>query len=197
MPRLRRRTACKQRTIEVSALVYAYFQDDPDYKSHDGDRFALYGLGESREVMWAAVRDEILAEWIAERPGTRPRMWWRLDAPRWADPYNRGTMAEPRRRMGGTGTPVFECLAYSPAFECAVPKQFVAADELEYYAEGGGLQNHDHPGEPVEAYDPKDPPMYESQAAYLKRHGLLEEGEEERVPEGNWTPVPSTDTDSQ
>ena len=32
-----------------------------------------------------------------------------------------------------------------------------------------------------EALDPNDPPVYESEATYLKRHGLLIGGEEERA----------------
>jgi hypothetical protein len=34
---------------------------------------------------WSAVRDDVLADWIAEHPGTRPHGWWLHDAtaPRW------------------------------------------------------------------------------------------------------------------
>ena len=32
------------------------------------------------------------------------------------------------------------------------------------------------------AIDPADPPVFESQAAYLKRHGLFLRGEERRLP---------------
>jgi len=52
---------------------------------HDyfGDAF---GNGDSfdeafaREA-WEQYRDQILAEWITKRPGTRPWAWWEFDAP--------------------------------------------------------------------------------------------------------------------
>ena len=36
--------------------------------------------------------------------------------------------------------------------------------------------------------DPNDPPKFESQAAYLKRHGLLEPGEERRLNPADFEP---------
>lgn len=30
---------------------------------------------------WEANRDELLAEWVATNPGTRPLAWWEFDAP--------------------------------------------------------------------------------------------------------------------
>jgi len=36
------------------------------------------------------------------------------------------------------------------------------------------------------AIDPNDPPTFESQAAYLKRHGLLLAGEERRLRKVDW-----------
>ena len=30
---------------------------------------------------WVEHREAILSAWIADRPGTRPSIWWRLDAP--------------------------------------------------------------------------------------------------------------------
>lgn len=37
--------------------------------------------------------------------------------------------------------------------------------------------------------DPSDPPAIESEASFLKRLGLLEPGEEKRVPRSAWRPV--------
>ncbi|MEW5772478.1 MAG: hypothetical protein AB1916_03040 [Thermodesulfobacteriota bacterium] len=31
--------------------------------------------------MWAAMREEIMASWVRERPGTRPWAWWTFTAP--------------------------------------------------------------------------------------------------------------------
>jgi hypothetical protein len=60
-----------------------------------------------------------------------------------------------RKRMGGTGTPAYLCRAVKPSFACGIPDVWVDVDE-------------------------NDPPTFESQAAYLKRHGLLFAGEEKR-----------------
>ena len=70
--------------------------------------------------VWLELRDELLAAWIAERPGTRPYAWWLFDEPRWR-PEDRPEryrdlgawaaqwLAEPRRRVGGIGTPSTKC----------------------------------------------------------------------------------------
>jgi hypothetical protein len=42
------------------------------------------------------------------------------------------------------------------------------------------------------AIDPNDPPTFESQAAYLKRHGLLLAGEERRLKKADWEPEIAT-----
>jgi hypothetical protein len=36
--------------------------------------------------------------------------------------------------------------------------------------------------------DPNNPPLYEAQAVYLKRHALLEPGEEKRITAAGWLP---------
>jgi hypothetical protein len=71
---------------------------------------------ESAVGIWNAMRDELLAEFIADNPGKRPQMWWERDAPK-----------EPRRRT-------------------------------------------------------------ESQASYLKRHGLFLPGEEKRLKPKDFRP---------
>jgi len=44
------------------------------------DFFDHYTDAELREA-WRSWRGDLLADWIAERPGTRPWAWWRYDAP--------------------------------------------------------------------------------------------------------------------
>ena len=112
-----------------------------------------------------------------------------VDAPRWDDPfedcYFHGTFAEPRQRLGGTGTPDFEALNYVPSFDKGVPTGFVSQWDAEYY---NGRAKDIH-GNPIgtkykeghfkgKAIDPDDPPRYESEAAYLQRLGLLTPAEE-------------------
>jgi hypothetical protein len=128
---------------------------------------------------WRAVREETLAEWIAEFPGSRPFAWWALgDAP------------EPqRRRLGGVGTPKHEGLAYAPAYRFGIPVYWVNAWEEAYY-NGRRRDIHGHPiGTQYteghfagRAIDPEDPPRYEAQAAYLARLGLLSPAERMALP---------------
>jgi hypothetical protein len=65
--------------------------------------------------------------------------------------------ADPRRRTGGTGTT---------------------------YPEERGWTQHYHLGLPTEwaTLDPRDPPCFESQAAYLRRHRLLTPEERTHLP---------------
>jgi len=107
--------------------------------------------------LWDLHRDEFLPEYIKKNPGKRPTPWWQWDAPRWADPhddyYFHGKLPEPRRRIGGSGTPWHDDLSIHPTFRKGIPSYF-------------------RPD-----IDPDDPPVYESQAVYLDRHGLLTSAE--------------------
>jgi len=114
----------------------------------------LYLVGtEGVRDFWREYADEIVAEHIVEYPGTRPRRWWQFDASR------------PRRRVGGTGTPCHECLAYNPRLEYGVPADWIN-----------------------QTIDPRDPPLYESEAAYLKRLRLLLPPERRRLSAGDFEP---------
>ena len=194
MPRPRATAVRKRRSIEVSDREFAYLSDDPDYESREGDQMAMLDLlyptggADKYKRTWDAVRDEILGWWPERHPGTRPRAWWTLEAPRWDDPWDdcwyHGTFAEPRRRLGGTGTPQHCALNYKPEFELGIPDSFIDSGTLAYYAEhgkNGGLENMDHPDEPVGAFDPDNPPQYESQARYLWDRDLLEPEERKAV----------------
>jgi hypothetical protein len=103
----------------------------------------------------------ILTEHIKDTPGTRPALWWRFDAPRqpvgtFPGCYYDGELTEPRKRTGGTGTPTHEVWCTVPVFSYGISDVWLGIDE-------------------------NDPPTFESQAAYLKRHGLLLAGEERRA----------------
>jgi hypothetical protein len=112
------------------------------------------------ERLWRLHGEAVIAEHVEDHPGTRPPLWWDYEAPRqpvgampgwWCD----GKLPEPRKRVGGTGTPAYECRAVMPSFSHGIPNVWVGIDS-------------------------DDPPTFESQAAYLKRHGLLFAGEEKR-----------------
>jgi hypothetical protein len=116
--------------------------------------------------VWETLRDDVLLAWVAEHPGTRPALWWERDAPRsplgtYPGWYYDGRLPLPRRRMGGTGTPAFEGLAYAPEFERGVPARWAGVD-------------------------PTDPPSYESEAEYLGRLGLLTGHERARLDRDGW-----------
>jgi hypothetical protein len=107
--------------------------------------FFCYRGGEQKA--WGELREQILGEWIAKHPGTRPRAFWVYDAPRSAsDPDE----PEQRRQVGGAGRPA-----------CA----------------GSGF------GLPLgwEDFDASNPPVFESEASYLERHGLLSAEEKRRA----------------
>jgi hypothetical protein len=143
--------------------------------THRGQRPAL-------AAWWHTVRSDLLRDWIAAHPGTRPHAWWTFDSP------------EPqRRRLGGIGTPAHECLAYVPAFRFGIPATWVDRFSAEYYT-GHARDIHGNRigtayanrAEPFHgrAIDPQDPPRYESEATFLDRHGLLSAAERMALPAG-------------
>jgi hypothetical protein len=75
------------------------------------------------------------------------------------------TIPEPRRRRGGIGKPRHERLAYYPSFRCGIPDDWTGAK-----------------------LDPRDPPLYEAQATYLERNGLLVPGEREMLTTKDFKP---------
>jgi hypothetical protein len=144
------------------------------------------------EETWKANRGDVLRFWIREKPGTRPYYWWVYDAPRWLDD---DCWPEPRRRVGGRGTPCYEVLAHAPNFEFGIPPAWVRGWSIEYYngravdvhGERIGTQ-HSEGDFPAENFDPSDPPRFESQTAYLDRHGLLLPGERRRLGSKDFDP---------
>ncbi len=149
--------------------------------------FLVQGDNNARHALWSEHREEILKAWIIERPGTRPRLWWRYDAP------------EPeRKRLGGIGTPAHEVLNYVPSFNLGISDQWIDGDDVALY---NGRMRHAITSERItnngkwregnftgDAIDPSNPPRYESQAAYLARHGLLAAEEKRRLKPADFEP---------
>jgi hypothetical protein len=145
--------------------------------------FLLEGNEKALRALWDENKEPILQAWIRANPGTRPSLWWSHDAPRitresllllgrgigWAE-RRIDEYCEPRKRLGGVGTPHHECLNYVPSFHGGVPDSWIDAGDVATYADLDGV-----------AIDPSDPPTFESQAAYLRRHGLFAPGEERRL----------------
>jgi hypothetical protein len=173
------------------------------------DAFALTSSWARTELygVWLVHGADVVREWTARRPGTRPAAWWLFSAPRWrredlparqrrlGDVFLRW-LPEPRRRLGGKGTLHYEALNYVPELPFGLPTGFVTAWDCRYYT---GFARDIH-GKPIgtefrghrfdaEAYDPRDPPTFESEAAYLARHNLLSDDERQRLSPADYEPV--------
>lgn len=134
-------------------------------------RYEVAGTPPSPIELWTAHRARVVREHVASEPGTRPVVWWTMDAP-----------SEPRRRLGGVGTPSHEVLAVYAEHRFGVPVHWIWPDLAECYRLIGRPLA-------VPAVDVNDPPRFESEAAYLRRLGLLLPGELRRLDETDFEPV--------
>lgn len=183
----------KKRKLSPSAIVYLTDDQSAD-DEHDFTlwcyRHGMQGMDHEPkpDELWRQYRDEFLPTFILKNPGKRPLPWWQWDAPRWQDPFDgvyfHGTLPEPRLRIGGIGTPDYEVLNYVPSFVKGIPTGWVSKFDEEYYS---GRRKDIH-GNPIgteykeghfkgKAIDPENPPVFESETAYLQRHGLLTDAE--------------------
>jgi hypothetical protein len=130
-----------------------------------GQHSAWYYIFRKRpcEEIWAEHCDAVVQHHIRRDPGSRPRLWWWYSAP------------EPRQRLGGIGSPLHEVCNHRAPFEYGVPSAWrFAGDHM------------DACGVPLSA---DDPPIYESEASYLKRLGLFVSGERKRIHRVDFSPV--------
>lgn len=157
---------------------------------------------EGIEKIWRAYEGDIIARWAADHPGTRPSLWWRFTAPRWRPEgqhrdcwyVHSEILSEPRLRLGGTGTPAHEVLAYAPSWPFGIPDTWITPEDVDLYSG----RARDVRGQVIDlgiggdfagvAIDPADPPAYESQAAYLDRHELLLPKERARLRTSDFKP---------
>ncbi len=190
-----KRRKAKQRRAEIPADLVAFLKDE-------GISLSVKYLTDEATIRaaWRELRDTILAGWVEEQPGKRPSAWWRFDAPRqpagrfpgW---YYDGKLPEPRERCGGVGTPAHEVLADAPRYNFGIPDSWVKQWAVDYY-NGRALDVHgerigtDYAEGDFEglAIDSENPPVFESEATYLDRHGLLLPGEKERLRKSDWEP---------
>jgi len=160
-----------------------WFSDRPEEaKKLDSDVTWLEFANDAKlKKAWDRVRDRVLRDWKEKYPGTRPSAWWRLDAPRAKagtfvnssgfDLDPKGELPEPRRKLSGKGRPAWEVIALAPNLEYGLPLDWTVADSAE-----GAVKDFLMEG----SVDSDDPPHYESQASYLRRHGLLTSEEANR-----------------
>lgn len=188
------------------SLTGAWPEDGPEGDREFWEVFTLSEPdGRRLQAKWAEVRDTVLERWALESPGTRPWVWWATDAPRWpraelptwcrdeGNPYLE-RLAEPRRRLGGVGTERYRVLGDCSEFAHGLTRAFVTAADVAYWTsnEGahgyaGGIGRFLGPFAGV-AIDPMNPPTFESQASYLKRHALFLPGEEARLKAADFEP---------
>jgi len=158
-----------------------------------GDAFLIKVSSSKLKKEWESFKDEILLEYIHEHPCKRPWGWWLFESPRWWDDpfqgcYFHGLFPEPRQRIGGTGTPNYEVLAYVPHFDKGIPTGWISKFDEDYY----NGRAKDINGNPIgtkykeghfkgKAIDPDNSPCFESEAAYLDRHGLLTDFEKRHL----------------
>lgn len=193
------RTRRRRNQKGVLTLAELAYLSDTDTGLEEGgmEKFELWSFrhgmpgldgGHKPRELWEKHRDDFLPAFIAKNPGRRPLAWWQWDCPRLPDQGSRfwyeGTLPEPRRRVGGTGTPSYEVLAYVPHFTRGIPTSWVTKFEEDYYTgrvkdtqKGKNFsivgRNDDEGDFKGKAIDPDDPPLYESEAVFLDRHDLL------------------------
>jgi hypothetical protein len=157
MPRRRRIEKAKPHA-EISDAAWAYLNDLPIPDGDGETKFAILmlevGDGEALRELWDRARGEVLAGWVK---GTRPAVWWRFEAPRQllgthGGCFYDGKLPQPRKQISGAGCDASLISAYMPSYESGLPKAWAGFEE-------------------------GDPPVFESQAAYLRRHNLLTAGD--------------------
>lgn len=68
-----KRTRRTRQRREVPELICKYFREEIHHTFFCGNA-EIAGA-------WGQIGDEIVDDWIREKPGTRPAIWWRLSAP--------------------------------------------------------------------------------------------------------------------
>jgi hypothetical protein len=185
---------------EVTPLQLCWLRGEPLPKTFEAHVLKYDTFGTNKEL-WQTHRETVIAEHVAEFPGTRPDRWWQYDSPRSPKGTYPGCsydsqLPEPRKRLGGIGTPDFEVLNYKPVFAYGLPVSWIDQSDVDYYS---GTMRHVVTGQLVNpkpsggkftgvAIDPNDPPVYESESSYLDRLGLFLPGEKKRVKAADFEP---------
>ena len=165
---------------KATNIIYEYFLYGTN-TTHDVDLFILQGEEHKLIKMWNEGKEGILRDWINKHPGRRPFMWGEVDCRRWKDdPWHdciwHGTLPLPRERINGNSDiqpPWSFGLNEKPYFSFGIPRSFC------YY------------NDKIKHYSPANEEMlknifYESEASYLKRHGLFFPSEAKRLTENNF-----------
>jgi hypothetical protein len=124
--------------------------------------------------LWEIHRERIIREHIEREPGSRPRLWWRWEA-------------RESQRLGGIGDPLSAVWpAYVAHYEYGVPAIWYRGEVTPRFPHSLLHRPSPQPGIPISA---DDPPVYESEAAYLERLNLFRAGERAGLRIGAFDPV--------
>jgi len=120
---------------------------------------------EQMRNVWLACRDDILRDWVKQRPGSRPTAWWQYDT------------HEQRKRLSGSGTARHEVLNMTPVFRFGIPDNWCTDMDARLW-----------PHLNCTPIDPADPPVFESEATHLKRLALFQPRELKWLKETDFKP---------
>jgi len=179
MPR-KFRTLTKKTSGVLTPAAWDFLNDR--LVDNDDDSFYKFGLiadvshlcdDHTNRSLWTAYGPQVLALWATEQPGRRPALWWRYDCPRLSSEQGPLPLPLPRLRIGGKGNATDK---WGDSF-LGILNNFGLRWQDDRWKEEKGCD--------VDFYDP---PVFESQAAFLTRHNLLTDGEEERLTEDDFAP---------
>ena len=106
MPRQRRRAKARRQLglsdRQIEDLTRGYCVLQPMHE---------FGSDEERRECWFANRDELLAEWIERRPGSRPQSWWKYESTEGRRSLGRAVIPKVPGDRSHFGTPVCYQLA--------------------------------------------------------------------------------------
>ena len=68
-----KRTRRTRQRREVPDLIRKYFREEI--------RHTFFHHNAEIAAAWGQIGDEIVGDWVRDKPGTRPAIWWRLSAP--------------------------------------------------------------------------------------------------------------------
>jgi hypothetical protein len=147
-----------KRREPTPAWIFDYFETGVCLAE---DKFAVFDLNPK---YWGEISVELLESYLRAHPGMRPWKWWVEEAPA-PELVEQGKGLEPvkvmRRQVGGSGS-----LTGNPELHFGVP---------------GWVNGFDPPL-------PDDPPLFESQGAFLRRHDLLSPIEKRRLRKKDFGP---------
>ncbi len=161
----------KHKKIDIPETWIKFLATGEKPENPDLELYIIRGDRDRLKRLWADQAKNIIQAWITERPGTRPWAWWEFDAPvmqnikrRWKGTFFMRWLKETRRQVSGQGVTSWENY---PAW---IPRYFLGAP-LDW-----------------DSIDEDDPPIFESEATYLDRFGLLSKSEKAKISPADFDP---------